>query len=183
MITAKKYALAVGSIALLNAPAIVSAATVTTETLVTPKDIPNTTKIDFMSFDLNGDTILSMSEVGRNLFKLFDRDGNEVIDNNEYEYRNIMTIIPMQKETFTFVDEDSDGKTDTTSYTYEDFVKYSGLMRFDKNMDGLSPEEFIDKSFNQMDGNNSKVIELSEWETAYTTMVHAKTADPNLYNK
>lgn len=183
MISAKKYALAVASVGLLCTPTLLSAATITTETIVTPKDVPDTIKVDFMSFDLNGDNILSMSEIGRKLFKLFDRDGNDAIDNKEYKYRNIMTIIPMKKETFTFVDTDNDGKIEKTAYKYEDFIKYSGLMRFDKNMDGLSPEEFIGKAFNQMDGNNSKVIELAEWETAYTTLLHAKTADPNLYNK
>ncbi|MEK7801847.1 MAG: hypothetical protein AAB276_05275, partial [Pseudomonadota bacterium] len=141
----KTNAILMASVAIfLCAPVgYVHAATVTTETVVTAKAVPNTKKIDFMAFDANHDNILSMSEVGQKLFKLYDTDGNEVIDNIEYKKQSVMTIIPMQKEIFTFVDVNSDGSIDRAAYSYKDFIKLSGLMRFDNDMNGLSPEEFL----------------------------------------
>src|SRR5690606_33257010 len=75
--------------------------TITTKTIVSQQDIPNVQKTNFSAFDLNGDNILSMSEVGQKLFYVFDTDGNEVLDNIEFNNKKIMTIIPMEKMTYT----------------------------------------------------------------------------------
>lgn len=158
------------------------AETVTTTTVVTQKEVPNVRKTDLNAFDLNHDNILSIPEVGTKLFYLFDTDGNEVIDNVEFNNANFMTIIPMQEQTFTFVDSDSDGKAESSSYTYNTFFQESRLARFDKEMNGLSPADFIGSSFLELDDDNSKVIELPEWKEAYTIMVHAKNAEPERYN-
>ena len=40
------------------------------------------------------------------LFKLFDQDGNEVIDNKEYEKRTVLTVVPMKKDTIVRYDFD-----------------------------------------------------------------------------
>lgn len=182
MIKTKDILMASAAIFLLMPVLPVQSATVTTETVVTAKPVFNTKKINFMAFDANHDNILSMREVGQKLFKLYDTDGNEVIDNIEYKKQSVMTIIPMQKETFTFVDANSDGHIDSTSYSHKDFIKLSGLMRFDNDMNGLSPEEFLGVAFNILDDNNSKVIESDEWESAYTAMTHVKAADQDRYN-
>ncbi|MEZ0262548.1 MAG: hypothetical protein ACAH80_16205, partial [Alphaproteobacteria bacterium] len=47
--------------------------------------------IDFIQFDMNNDKILSINEIGEMLFKLYDTDGNQVVDNIEYERRAVAT--------------------------------------------------------------------------------------------
>lgn len=159
-----------------------AAETVTTRTVITQQEIPNVQQTNFMDFDLNGDGILSMSEVGEKLFYVFDTDGNQVLDNIEFTNKKVMTIIPMERQTVTLVDYDGDGKVDEKTYTYDTFVQKSHLMRFDRKMDGLSPADFIGHSFLELDDDNSKAIELGEWKEAYTEMVHPLNAEPERYN-
>ena len=161
MKTSNKLLLASAACMTLMSMHSASAEIVTTKTMVHQKELPNMKKTDFLDFDLNKDSVLSMKEVGEKLFYIFDTDGNEVIDNIEFNHKQIMTIIPMEKDTFTYVDWDSDGDTDVSSYTYEMFFKKSGLMRFDKNMDGLSASEFIAHRMLALDDDNSKVYEES----------------------
>lgn len=177
-----KLLLASASCALLFSTAPANAdTTVTTKTVVHQKELPNTNKTNFNAFDLNEDGILSMQEVGEKLFYIFDTDGNEVIDNIEFDHKQVMTIIPMQKDTYTYVDIDNDGKTDSATYTYETFIQQSQLMRFDENMDGLSPADFIEMSFLELDDDKSKVIELDEWKEEYTAKVRPANAEQERY--
>ncbi len=155
--------------------------TVTTETLVTQKEIPNTRKTNFSAFDLNMDGVLSMKEVGTKLFYVFDTDGNEVIDNIEFKHRQIMTIIPMEENTYTYMDWNSDGATDQATYTYDTFFQTSGLARFDKNMDGLSAQEFIGASMLEMDDDKSGMIEIGEWKEAYEGLKSNKASEQERY--
>lgn len=160
-----------------------SADTVTTKTVVSQKNLAELQSTDFVSFDLNHDNILSMTEVGEKLFYIFDTDGNEVIDNIEFKNKKVVTIIPMEKQTFTFVDHDNDGIADKSSYTYETFIQQSHLMRFDDNADGLSPADFLERSFLEVDRDNSKAIELDEWKKIYIASVSPETSDPDHYNQ
>ena len=67
--------------------------TVTTQTYVEPQEIEGVNEIKFSDFDLNNDGLYSKSEVGEKLFYSFDRDGNEVIDNIEWnENLSTMTV-------------------------------------------------------------------------------------------
>lgn len=165
------------------APVVAPTVTSTTQTVVKPVDLPNMEKTNFSAFDLNKDGILDMAEVGTKLFYIFDTDGNEVIDNIEFENKKVMTIIPMEKETFKFVDYNGDGAADDTSYTHESFFKTSGLMRFDHNMDGLSPHEFVNEYFIALDDNNSKAIELDEWKEAYIKYARPPVAEQERYGQ
>lgn len=164
-------------------PVPTNTVTSTTQTVVTPVDLPNMEKTNFSAFDLNKDGILDMVEVGTKLFYIFDTDGNEVIDNIEFENKKVMTIIPMEKETFKFVDYNGDGAADDTSYTHEAFFKTSGLMRFDQNMDGLSPHDFVEQTFLVLDDNNSKAIELDEWKEAYIKYARPPVAEQERYGQ
>jgi len=159
-----------------------SETTVTTQTYVDTQNIDGVNKINFASFDLNNDGLYSKSEVGEKLFYSFDRDGNEVIDNIEWDERSVYTVIPMEKETFTFVDYNSDGYTELSDYNYDQFYKESALILFDKNKDGLSAAEFIEVGFQELDDNDNNTIELDEWTEAYTEMTHAKNAEQERYN-
>jgi len=147
------------------------AKTVTTRTTVYEMDMPRGEKIDFYNFDSNNDGILSATEIGQNVFYLFDRDGNEVIDNLEFGRSEIMTLIPMRRETVRSVDLNDDGLAEQAAYDYDTFVRASRLIAFDDNRDGLSAEEFIDVGFLDMDANDSGAIELDEWERAYSNQV------------
>ena len=131
----KRHLIATAAVCILGVSAtVVNAETVTTKTVVSTKHLNGVDRVNFASFDLNGDGILSMSEVGERLFYAFDMDGNEVIDNIEMNKKSVMTIIPMEKQTFKFVDDNNDGKTDEGAYTYETFIEKSKLMRFDKDI-------------------------------------------------
>ena len=167
----KKYILASGAAILalaLTIPAnAAKAETVVEKTYVQTKDLPDTNEIDFSAFDLNNDGSYSMTEVGEKLFYIFDTDGNEVIDNIEWDNKNFYTITPMEVEKFKFVDVDNDGQTDVASYTYDTFYKASGLIKFDEDQDGLSASEFIGVGFEKLDDSEDKTITLKEWQKAY----------------
>ncbi len=155
---------------------------VRTKTVVDMQDIDGTKVINFAEFDLNQDGMFAKSEVGKALFYVFDQDGNEVIDNIEWDKPSMYTITPMEKTTYKFVDYNDDGYTDLTSYTYETFYNESGLIRFDQNKNGLSAKEFIAVGIQELDDNDNNTIELDEWEEAYTVMVTHKNAEQERYN-
>ncbi len=155
---------------------------ITTKTTVSPQEMENANMIDFGAFDRNNDGVLSMAEVGEKLFYVFDRDGNEIIDNIEFEQNSMMTITPMEKETITMVDHYGDGDYEKVTYTYETFLRESQLIRFADDHNGLSPEEFIGSSFLIMDDNDDKAIDLEEWKEGYIEMVKPKSAEQERYN-
>lgn len=156
--------------------------TVHTKTYIENQDIENAEAIQFSEFDLNKDGLYAKSEVGEKLFYVFDKDGNEVIDNIEWGQENFLTITPMEKRTYTFVDYDSDGYTELSSYSYEVFYKESGLIRFDQDRDGLSAEEFIEEGYQSLDDNDNGMIEIDEWKEAYTKKFAPENAEQERYN-
>lgn len=139
--------------------------------------------INFMEFDLNKNGILSLPEIGEMLFKLYDTDGNEIIDNNEYERRAAVTVIPMEKNSVVSYDFDGDGVADKVEYTYEMFMQDTLLTRFDKNKDGLSAHEFIDKAFLGADLNKDKAIDLKEWQASYIPSIERELKEKARFNK
>lgn len=168
---------------LIGAAPLARAETVTTKTSVVQKEVPNTVKINFSSLDLNNDGVLSRSEVARKLFYLFDTDGNELIDNREIKKNRVLTFIPLEKTELTMIDFDDDGKVDSSSVTNDQFMEFSMLHRFDKDLDGLSAQEFIGQSFLELDTDRSKVIEPREWRDAYIASVTPLVAKQYRYNK
>ena len=176
-----KLLYSVAILAAIGLPTFASAETITTKTYVETKDLPNVNEIEFGVFDVNNDGAYSMTEVGERLFKSFDRDSNGHIDNIEWDKKTVMTITPIEKETFKFIDYNDDGYTDTSTYTYETFFKASGLIKFDKNQNGLSAEEFIGVGFETLDDDENKLIDIEEWKEAYiqTLPKHAKQKSYN----
>lgn len=142
-----------------------------------------TRMVNFMDFDLNGDGVLSTAEVGEMLFRLFDLDGNGLIDNVEFEKRSVMTVVPMEKETIVKYDFDNDGQPDKVERAHETFMEKTQLSRFDLAGGGLSPRDFVGKSFLQMDINRSRFIELNEWRGAYDEAINAKNQRQGFYNR
>ena len=144
------------------------AQSVMVETREQTVDVPGVNQVQFSKFDVN-------------LFYMFDTDGNEVVDNIEWTNKNVMTIIPIEREQFTYFGANNDGNAEIATHSYESFYKASGLMAFDENQDGLSAEEFIGEGFEVLDINQDKVISLEEWEDVYleSRMKHNK---PDNYN-
>lgn len=139
--------------------------------------------INFIDFDLTKDNIFSTNEVGETLFKLYDDDGNNVIDNVEYEQRFVVTIKPIEKSTVVYYDYDGDGKSDEAKYTYETFRRDTQLSRFDENKNGLSAREFTNLHFNIVDVNNDNMIDLKEWQGTYVSSIDAANKQKALLNK
>ncbi|MGQ0528081.1 MAG: hypothetical protein ACT4OY_08670 [Alphaproteobacteria bacterium] len=158
-----------------------TAETVTQKTVVKQMDMANVQKTNFSAFDMNHDGVLSMAEVGEKLFYLFDADGNEIIDNIEFGQNRVMTIIPMEKESFTYVDLNHDGAAESITYDRDTFIQQSRLARFDNDHDGLSAKEFIGESFLRLDDDKSKAIELEEWKEEYVASVRPKAAEQERY--
>jgi hypothetical protein len=144
-----------------------AAETVVTETVTQAPPPGGGRIINLNEFDLNMDNILSSMEVGEMLFRIFDTDSNTVIDSAEYERRGVLTVVPMEKTTVITYDYNNDGLTDRVQRTYETFMQDTQLARFDANKDGLSPREFLDRSFfaANVDGNTG--VDLNEWRNAY----------------
>lgn len=141
--------------------------TVVTQTYVQTQESENVNNIDFTDFDVNKDGSYSMAEVGEKLFYIFDTDGNEVIDNIEWDKVNFYTITPMEVESFKFVDTTNNGKFDMADYSYDVFYKESGLIKFDEDKDGLSAAEFIGEGYEVLDTTEDKMITLEEWQRVY----------------
>lgn len=154
-----------------------------TETAISPATPPAGGRvIDFSVFDKNHDGDLSKREVGEELFHVFDRDGNEVIDNHEFDRQALMTIAPMKKETLTVIDRNADGDADETAYTYQNFLKQSELGKFSSNYTGLSPKEFTGSSFLRLDDNSDNAVDLQEWTESYLVPRRPPNAEPERYN-
>lgn len=160
-----------------------NAETVKTTTIHEAKDLPEMKKTDFSVFDVNKDGEFSKQEVGEKLFYVFDRDGNEVIDNVEWDRKSMMTIIPMEEHNYKFVDKNEDGYIDQSQYTYQEFFQTSGLIKFDKNYNGLSASEFIEEEFQALDDNDDNLISYEEWKEAYSKATSPENAQPENYNK
>jgi hypothetical protein len=144
-----------------------SAGTVEVNQYTKNKETPEAVIVDLSVYDINDDGQYSMVEVGERLFYDFDTDGNQVIDNMEWDDRIYRTIRPMERETFVYVDYDDDGWVEESSYTYETFYEKSGLSMFTDNEEGLSASDFIETSFQELDDNDSGTIDLEEWQEEY----------------
>lgn len=172
---------AVAALAMLGSAPMAQAETVTTKTVVEAKTVPNTKEIAFAAFDVNQDGVYSMPEVGEMLFTIFDTNDDKLIDNIEWDNRNVYTITPMEKETFQYVDHNDDGLAEHATYTYDTFYKASGLIRFDEDENGLSAQEFIGVGFEELDDDEDKMINMDEWTKVYldTLAEHEKNVNYN----
>lgn len=155
--------------------------TITRTRQITPQS--GTRVVNFMDFDLNGDGTLSTSEVGDMLFKLFDTDGNGIIDNVEFEKRNVMTVVPMEKTTVVKYYFDNGNTSEVVESDHEKFMEKTQLSRFDESGEGLSPRDFVGKTFQQMDINRSRGIELREWRGAYDEAINKKNQNQRFFNR
>jgi len=135
-----------------------------------------------MMYDLNGDGMLSRAEIGSKLFYRFDTDGNESLDNIEWNKPIVVNVAPMEKITVTKMDIDGDGVDEQEAIDVEVFMERTGLERFDNDGDGLSPHDFTGKSVLELDLDKSGLIEMDEWKKAYMDMDAPLAANNEIYN-
>ncbi len=128
----------------------------------------------FADADLNHDGVLSMNEVGKMMFRIYDVNGNGAIDNNEYERHTRITVTPAEKTTITSYTVDDDSTADKTTYTRENFMEGSRLSRFGTVKEGLSPHEFIGQDFMSVDVNRDHAVDLKEWQGTYIASIDKK---------
>jgi len=137
--------------------------------------------LTFADFDLNHDGVLSMDEVAQKMFRIYDLDGNGVIDNNEYEQHTVVTFTPEEKTTITsYTNEDP---ADGTKYTRESFMKASRLDSLTSVKQGLSPHEFIGRDFASVDVNHDHGIDMKEWRGTYIASIDKKNKENAETNK
>lgn len=147
------------------------AATVVTETRLVHAPVTGPMVVDFRQFDGNHDALLSRLEVGEYLFYVFDKDGNELIDDQEFGRPMVLTFAPMKQETVQFIDDNSDGITDRSVVSERAFMQKTGLSQFDPSGQGLSASEFIKTPFKRIDRDLSGQIDVREWKEAYNALL------------
>ncbi|TVQ81847.1 MAG: hypothetical protein EA357_11620 [Micavibrio sp.] len=139
--------------------------------------------VEFIDFDLNKDGIMSTHEVGEMLFKLYDTDGNNVIDNMEYNRPLIITVKPVEHHTTIYYDLNGNGKADEVVHTYETFKQDTRLADFVTNKDGLSARDFTNLHFNEVDVNGDGMIDLEEWQGTYIPSVDRANKERARFNR
>jgi hypothetical protein len=152
-----------------------------TETKTVEQALPS----DLLVYDLNNDGVLQADEVGEKLFYQYDTDGNEVLDNIEFRRPLNLSFAPVETtKTVTVTVDYGDGTvTDMAEVDKDVVMRETGLDRFNKDGDeGVSPREFIGKSFLNLDLNDSGVIEMNEWTNAYDMNRAPLAANNTIYN-
>jgi len=156
--------------------------TVTHSKTETQDTTTDTRTVNLMDYTTDG--VLSPDEVGKMLFKIFDADGNGVIDSNEYERHYIIHFSPIEKNTVvTYRLNNGETTKETTTTTYDTFMRGTRLVDFDNNGKGISAHEFAGKSFNLVDINRDHAIDLKEWQGTYNASIdqaNKANADINL---
>ena len=188
-VTTKKVITETETVPVIVAPTTVETVTTTrtvpVDTLVETRAVvatPGTRLYTILDFDANNDLILSLDDVGVKLFDMYDTDGNDVIDNIEFDRRAVLTMAPMQQKTTVSYDFDGDGRADQVDTTMEVFQQRTGLSVFDHNGDGLSAREFTGRHFNEADINNDHAVDLKEWQGSYVAYIDAKNKEKAQFN-
>ena len=169
-----KFLLTTAAISVMGLSSIASADTIQNQ----PLDRP----LSFSELDVNNDGLYSRSELGGELFHVFDRDSNQVIDNQEWSIRSTYTLLPIEQETYEQADLDHDGLSDVTSYRQETVFIESGLIPFEEVRDGLGAEEFTSIDYQKLDQNGDNLIQLEEWENVYMVSLAPQSSQEARYN-
>ena len=155
---------AVGALVAFSAA---QAETIQQTTIETTTIAPGNTVLNVAELDVNNSGTISADEIGERLFYIYDQDGNEIIDNVEFDKNLNVTVVPVERETITVVDINNDGIAEESSYSMETFLRETRLALFDDHSDGLSAQDFIGVGFLNLDSNDDMAIDVKEWKSAY----------------
>ncbi len=163
-----KKLIALSAMAALLTAGVAQAETVQTRVVETTTIAPGKTVLNIAELDANKSGTISHDEIGERLFYLYDQDGNEIIDNVEFDKNLMLSVVPVERETITVVDMNDDGIAEETSFSVDTFMRETRLALFDDHADGLSAQDFIGEGFLKLDSNDDMAIDMNEWKSAYT---------------
>ena len=127
--------------------------------------------------------MLEPEEVGEKLFYQYDLDGNETLDNIEFNKELMVNFAPVEETRVFFVDYNNDGVLESEEVKQDVVMARTGLDRFDTDGDdGVTAREFIGQSFLQLDTDDSGMIEMREWKRVYMEKMAPQAANNEIYN-
>lgn len=130
-------------------------------------DLQNQTEIRIGDLDLDHDNRILRKEVAEYMFYYFDRDGNEVLTKGEYHAERAIAVVPYEGDAITIIDLDNDGQDDGVRYTQETFLQKAMIGEYKPDAKGIKAYNFMDIYFLRLDTDESRAIEMSEWQKAY----------------
>lgn len=118
--------------------------------------------LSLIDLDINRDGVITSDEVGTALFKLYDRDGNGIIDKGEYE-RGIVVSVTTGRVDASNLAYSLNGNIAPpgTPEAYDKLKSYTGLNRFETSSSGISPHDFLGKDM-------ARQMNLTTWLNLYT---------------
>jgi hypothetical protein len=173
-------------------PPVVSSGTTTTTVVTTdapavPVGTTTTTvvtrPVTFYYYDTSHHNIVANAELTEPVFKIWDTDGNDSIDNHEY-YNNAMVMYePVEYNKRTYQDIDMDGLPELTKEEYTiRLQKLPGYptLNTDKK-DGISVYEFTGFGFQAADLDDNNQVSYDELRKAFYGQARL-ASEPTLYN-
>lgn len=129
-------------------------------------DLTKPLNAELNTFDGNNDGVYSTLDAADQLFRIYDRDKNQLIDNVEYVTAAPIVLekqmfVPV-KNTYQFMDAAGNVHTSTS---YDSFLVETGLSQYVNA--GASPKEIFGKTINLLDKNKDGMIGVVEWRKAY----------------
>ncbi|MBP7722221.1 MAG: EF-hand domain-containing protein [Alphaproteobacteria bacterium] len=130
-------------------------------------DLENQTQIPIDALDLDADGRITRTEVAKYMFYYFDRDGNESVTKNEYHAERPIDVLPKQNPAITFIDLDNDGQDDGVEYNKDSFLEAVMVGEYAPGSTEIKALNVLDIYFLRADTDESRAIELSEWQKIY----------------
>lgn len=169
-------------------------ATSTTTTVVTTDAVPAvpvgtttttvvTHPVTFYYYDTAHHNIVANAELTEQIFKIWDTDNNNVIDNHEY-YNNAMVMYePVEYSKRTYQDIDLDGLPELTKEEYTiRLQKLPGYATINTDKkEGVSVYEFTGFGFQAADLDDNNTVSYDELKKAFYGQSKL-ASEPTLYN-
>ncbi|MGB4107325.1 MAG: hypothetical protein WBK55_05970 [Alphaproteobacteria bacterium] len=141
-------------------------------------DLENQTQVPIDALDLDTDGRITRTEVAKYMFYYFDRDGNESLTKGEYHTDRPIDVLPKQKPGITFIDLDNDGQDDGVEYNKDSFLETVMVGKYEPGSAEIKAMNVIDIYFLRADTDESRAIELSEWQKIYAKHAVKKENTP-----
>lgn len=130
-------------------------------------DLENQTQIPIDALDLDADGRIIRTEVAAYMFYYFDRDGNESLTKNEYHAEHPIDVLPKQNSAITFIDLDNDSQDDGVEYNKDSFLEAVMVGEYAPGSPEIKALNVLDIYFLRADTDESRAIEMGEWQKIY----------------